>query len=114
MASPSATCALVWCACCVHRIFHPTFSDDRETPLMRAEDARKRAGDLPVVTRKKARGILARRANQLTCQKECQGFIVVLAKARTHTPRLLLRQSAGRLSFKHNDRWLWVPAFAGT
>jgi len=46
MASPSATCALVWSACCVHRIFRPTFSDDRETPLMRAEDAQECAADL--------------------------------------------------------------------
>jgi hypothetical protein len=34
----------------VHRIFRPTFSDDRETPLRRAEDARRCARDLPVVT----------------------------------------------------------------
>ena len=34
----------------VHRIFRPTFSDDRETPLLgRAEDARRSARDLPVV-----------------------------------------------------------------
>src|ERR1700689_1481333 len=32
--SPSATGAFVLCACCVHRIFCPTFSDDRETPLL--------------------------------------------------------------------------------
>ena len=35
-------------------------------------------------------------------------------QARTHTPRPLLRQSGGRLSANHNDRWLWVPACAGT
>jgi hypothetical protein len=35
-------------------------------------------------------------------------------QARTHTPRPLLRQGSGRLSANHNDRWLWVPAFAGT
>src|ERR1700722_5920132 len=70
MASPSATCALVWCACCVHRIFRPTFSDDRETPLLRAEDARKTAGDLPDVASKTACGTLARRANQSTGGKD--------------------------------------------
>jgi len=32
--SPSATGAFVLCACRVHRIFRPTFSDDRETPLL--------------------------------------------------------------------------------
>jgi hypothetical protein len=48
-------------------------SDDRETPLMRAEDARKSAVDLPVVTSKTARGILARRANQLTGGKDVSG-----------------------------------------
>jgi hypothetical protein len=34
----------------VHRILCPTFSDDRETPLMRARDARRNARDLPDVT----------------------------------------------------------------
>jgi hypothetical protein len=63
--SPSATGAFVSCACCVHRIFRPTFCDDRETPLMRAEDARKNAGDLPVVTSEKACDKLTRRANHL-------------------------------------------------
>jgi hypothetical protein len=69
MASPSATSAFVLCAIRVHRIFRPTFSDDRETPLMRAEDARKRACDLPVVTSECVRDILARRANQAARSK---------------------------------------------
>jgi hypothetical protein len=47
----------------VHRISCPTFCDDRETPLMRAEDARKTARDLPDVTSEKVCGELARRAN---------------------------------------------------
>jgi hypothetical protein len=38
----------------VHRISRPTFCDDRETPLLRAEDARKHAGDLPDVTSESA------------------------------------------------------------
>jgi hypothetical protein len=71
--SPSATGAFVSCACCVHRISCPTFCDDRETPLMRAEDARKSAGDLPVITSKKARGTLARRANQVMSRKAVKG-----------------------------------------
>jgi hypothetical protein len=70
--SPSATRAFVSCACCVHRISCPTFCDDRETPLMRAEDARKSAGDLPVVTSEKTRGTLARRANQVMSRKRRQ------------------------------------------
>jgi hypothetical protein len=49
--------------CCVHRIFRPTFCDDRETPLMRAEDARKNARDLPDVASKRSCDTLARRAN---------------------------------------------------
>ncbi len=49
----------------VHRIFRPTFCDDRETPLMRAEDARKSAGDLPDVTSESGCDTLARRANQV-------------------------------------------------
>src|ERR1700733_4937014 len=63
--SPSTTRAFVSCACRVHRISCPTFCDDRETPLMRAEDARKSAGDLPDVTSENICGELARRANQL-------------------------------------------------
>ena len=63
--SPSTTRAFVSCACRVHRISCPTFCDDRETPLMRAEDARKSAGDLPAVTSETDCGTLARRANQL-------------------------------------------------
>ena len=47
----------------VHRISRPTFCDDRETPLMRAEDARKHAGDLPDITSENVCGELARRAN---------------------------------------------------
>jgi hypothetical protein len=43
----------------------PDVRDDRETPLMRAEDARKSAGDLPVVTSEMICGTLARRANQM-------------------------------------------------
>jgi hypothetical protein len=39
--------------------------DDRETPLLRAEDARRSADDLPDVTSEKACGTLARRANQV-------------------------------------------------
>jgi hypothetical protein len=71
--SPSATRAFVSCACYVHRISCPTFCDDRETPLMRAEDARKSAGDLPVVASKKARGTLARPANRVARQKAVKG-----------------------------------------
>jgi hypothetical protein len=49
--SPSAPRAFVSRAHHVHRIFRPTFGDDRETPLLgRAEDARRSARDLPVVT----------------------------------------------------------------
>jgi hypothetical protein len=50
----------------------PHVRDDRETPLMRAEDGRKSAGDLPVVTSEKARGTLARRANQVMSRKRRQ------------------------------------------
>jgi hypothetical protein len=57
------------CATRVHRIFRPTFSDDRETPLLRAEDARKDARDLPVATSKRACDTVTRRANQVTRQK---------------------------------------------
>jgi hypothetical protein len=32
--SPSALMRLVFALHCVHRIFRPTFSDDRETPLL--------------------------------------------------------------------------------
>ncbi|MGA9303212.1 MAG: hypothetical protein WBW45_23570, partial [Bradyrhizobium sp.] len=49
----------------VHRIFRPTFCDDRETPLMRAEDARKNARDLPDAASECACDTLARRANHL-------------------------------------------------
>jgi hypothetical protein len=42
----------------------PNVRDDRETPLMRARDARKSAFDLPDVTSENACGTLARRANQ--------------------------------------------------
>jgi hypothetical protein len=44
--SPSATCALVSCAVRVHRIFRPTFSDDRETSLL---IGRKTREELPVI-----------------------------------------------------------------
>jgi hypothetical protein len=40
--------------------------DDRETPLVRAEDAQRGASDLPDVTSEDFRGTLARRANQLS------------------------------------------------
>jgi len=39
----------------------PDVRDDRETPLLRAEDARKNAGDLPVVASETICGRLARR-----------------------------------------------------
>ena len=86
--SPSATRAFVSCACCVHRISCPTFCDDRETPLMRAEDARKSAGDLPVVTSEKARGTLARRANQVTGRKRRQDLSSFRARGSLGLPRL--------------------------
>jgi hypothetical protein len=54
--------------CRVHRIFRPTFCDDRETPLRRAEDARKNARDLPDVASEKVCGELTRRANQVMLQ----------------------------------------------
>jgi hypothetical protein len=44
---------------------------------MRAEDARKSGGDLPDVASENVCGTLARRVNQLMCEKECQGFIVI-------------------------------------
>ena len=82
--SPSATRAFVSCACCVHRIPCPTFCDDRETPLMRAEDARKNARDLPDITSEKVCGELTRRANQVmrnsprrTVDAECHSVIVI-------------------------------------
>jgi hypothetical protein len=56
----------------VHRIFCPTFSDDRETPLLRAKDARKNASDLPDVTSENICGELARRANQVRWKNSCQ------------------------------------------
>jgi hypothetical protein len=63
---------IVSCVGRVHRISCPTFCDDRETPLMRAEDARKTAGDLPVVTSENICGKLALRANQLRRRNSCQ------------------------------------------
>ena len=95
-------------------------------PSYRARDARKNARDLPDVTSENACDRLTRRANQAARPKlgvktsfvigtrSKSSRAVVLAKARTHTPRPLLRQGSGRLSANHNDRWLWVPAFAGT
>ncbi|MGA8903159.1 hypothetical protein [Bradyrhizobium sp.] len=56
----------------VHRIFRPTFRDDRDTPLMRAEDARKNARDLPDVTSENVCGELTRRANQSPRANSCQ------------------------------------------
>jgi hypothetical protein len=44
--SPSAGHAFVFCALRVHRIFRPTFGDDRETPLL---TGRKTRGNLPVI-----------------------------------------------------------------
>src|SRR6185437_14143570 len=63
--SPSATMRIRLLRHRVHRIFRPTFSDDRETPLVRAEDARRSARDLPDVTRKNICDELTRRANQV-------------------------------------------------
>jgi hypothetical protein len=65
----------------VHRISCPTFCDDRETPLRRAGDARKNACDLPDVTSESACDTLARRANQVTRSKRCQGLIVIPGRA---------------------------------
>jgi hypothetical protein len=62
--SPSACRSLVSRTTSVHRIPRPTFGDDRETPLMRAQDARRSARDLPDVTSESACDTLARRANQ--------------------------------------------------
>jgi hypothetical protein len=59
----------------VHRILRPTFSDDRETPLRRAEDGRQRARDLPDVTSELACDTLARRANQMRRPRWCQGLL---------------------------------------
>jgi hypothetical protein len=66
----------------------PDVRDDRETPLMRAEDARKSAGDLPVVTSEKARGTLARRANQVTGWKRRQDPLSFLARRSLGLPHL--------------------------
>jgi hypothetical protein len=63
--SPSAYTSARLAQISVHRIPRPTFCDDRETPLMRARDARKNAGDLPDVASKNACDRLARRANHL-------------------------------------------------
>ena len=49
----------------VHRIFRPTFSDDRETPLLWAEDAAIGARDLPDVASEGICDRLTRRANHL-------------------------------------------------
>src|SRR5579872_4309208 len=76
----------------VHRIFRPTFCDDRETPLMRTEDPRIRARDLPVVTRMRVCDTLARRANQLVLRgvavtEMSMGWPVPLRGAAMATPR---------------------------
>ncbi|MGN1289605.1 MAG: hypothetical protein ACI4XG_23950 [Bradyrhizobium sp.] len=41
--------------------------------------------------------------------------LVVPAKAGTHNHRVvLLKKAAATASRNNEDRWLWVPAFAGT
>jgi hypothetical protein len=42
------------------------------------------------------------------------GSIVVPANAGTHTARSLVWHGGVDAFAKHQRRWLWVPAFAGT
>jgi hypothetical protein len=116
----------------VHRIPPPTFVTIAKRPSDGRGMTRGLKDDLPDVTSENACGRLARRANQSRQRNPCQlhsnccgpvdeasrhrrspDLDVVPAHAGTHTPRLLLRQDARRLSANHGDRWLCRRA-AGT
>ena len=108
----------------------PNVRDDRETPLLIGHGM---AGILPVIWEGDQSRDLRRigttgrsgvRAEIVSSEEQLLGHhptpvssppcAQLRTGAGTHTPRLCLRQAAGRLSTHYNDRWLWVPAFAGT
>ena len=102
----------------------PNVRDDRETPLLIGCGM---AAILPVIWgndqphglrpinttgKSGARAEIRSSERQLLATLPNSG--AVPAHAGTHTLRLRLRQAARQLSTHYNDRWLWVPASAGT
>ena len=97
--SPSATGAFVSCACRVHRICCPTFSDDRETPLLPGRRRAENACDLPVVTSECVCDTLPRRANHFVARSRRDDFCQV----RRHRSDCRLCPTSGTVAARRRN-----------